>query len=547
MFFIPLGGSEEFGVNLNLYVCDGRLLAVDCGIGFADERFPGIDLLLPDPQILEDNRDALAGMIITHAHEDHLGAVAYLWERFECPLYCTPFTASLLQVKLDEAGLKHARITIIEPRDTLELEEFHVRFLPVSHSVPDSCALLISTPYGQVLHSGDWNLDPAPVLGHKTEAKTFKAAGKNGVLAYVGDSTNSAVEGMSGSEGDVEQGLAKEFENCKGRIAVTVFSSNIGRIQSIAKAAQKTGRGVAVIGRSLHRMIACARICGYLKDIPDFITEEDLESLPDDRLVMIVTGSQGESRAALAKIARGDHPAVSLKKGDSVIFSARAIPGNEKSINAVKNHLSAAGVRVIGPKETQNIIHVSGHPCREEIAQMLSWIKPETVIPVHGERMQLESHAKFAAQCQIPHTLIPRNGAVIQIAPGKAEIIDHVETGLLAVDQKRLIRADHQSLSARKKLQYTGVIHMSLVMNGHGDLLGEIKLDTIGLLDERAEEDCKIGSLIIDEALDILEDMSSEERRDDHFVAEELRIGTRRFIYHFLGLKPQTTVHLVRV
>ena len=401
-YFVPLGGSEQFGVNLNVYISQGQLLAVDCGIGFADERFPGIDLLLPDPQFLEDNQDALQGMIITHAHEDHIGAVAYLWQRFKCTLYAGRFTAEVLRKKLEERNLRDVPVHVIEPISDHQIGAFKVQWLPVCHSVPDASSLVIEAACGsRVLHSGDWNLDPRPIVGNAVDPTHFKDAGDKGILAYIGDSTNSEVGGLSGSESDVEKGLEEEFKNYNGKIAVTVFSSNIARIISIARAAAKCDRQVGVIGRSLHRMIGCARDCGLMDGIPDFVSEEDLGYLPDDKTVMIVTGSQGEFRAALAKIARGDHPSVSLKRGDTVIFSARPIPGNEREINNVKNNLSAAGVRILTPRDTEHVIHVSGHPCQDEIAQMLQWVRPKVVIPVHGERVQLDAHAKFAKSCQV--------------------------------------------------------------------------------------------------------------------------------------------------
>lgn len=546
LYFTPLGGSEQFGVNLNVYACDGDLLAVDCGIGFADEYFPGVDLLLPDPAVLEKNADRLTGMIITHAHEDHIGAVAYLWDRLECPLYCTPFTAEILRGKLNERGLKRAKIEVIEPLESLTIGAFTVKFLPVAHSIPDAVSLLVQTKHGNVLHSGDWNLDPAPVVSHKTDAKYFKEAGKKGILAYIGDSTNSDRGGFSGSEADVAKGLSAEIAKCKGKVAVTIFSSNVGRILSIYRAAKECGRDVGVIGRSLNKMVGAAKTLGYL-DEAEFISEEDLGYLPDERALMIMTGSQGEYRSALAKVSRGDHPSVSLSKGDTVIFSARAIPGNEKSINAVKNNLCAAGVSVISPRDTERTIHVSGHPCQDEIAQMFQWLKPQAVIPVHGERAQLESHARFAKVCQVPHAVIPNNGSLIRLAPGDVEIIDHVETGLLAVDQKRIIRADHQSLAARRKLQYTGAVHATLVVDDRGVLVAKPKLDTVGLVDKGEEKEQAFIDEMFLEVEEILEDMSLEERADDHFVAEEIRIGLRRYCYHFLGIKPKTTVHVVRV
>lgn len=545
-YFVPLGGSEQFGVNLNVYGCDGDLLAVDCGIGFADERFPGIDLLLPDPAHLEEARDRLAGMIITHAHEDHIGAVAHLWDRLECPLYATPFTAEILRLKLNEQGFKHVKIHEVPTGQSLDIGPFHVTFLAVAHSIPDSAALHIETPYGGALHSGDWNLDPHPVAGARTEALTFKAVGKKGILAYIGDSTNADRPGRSGSERDVAGGLANVMKGKKGKIAITVFSSNIGRIISIAKAAKACGRDVGVIGRSLHRMIGAGKALGYLDDV-EFVSEEDLGYLPDDRVVMIMTGSQGEYRSALAKAARGEHPSVNLKRGDCVIFSSRPIPGNEKEIGAVKNNLSAAGIEVMTARDTAEIIHVSGHPCQDEIAEMYGWIKPACVIPVHGERVQLEAQAKFAAQCQIGQTIIPTNGSVIKLAPGKPVVVDHIETGLLAVDQRRIIPADHASILERRKLQYTGAIHATLVLDAKGKILSKPRVSTLGLIDETSEGEANFMERLHQEVVDIIEDMTWDERMDDHFVAEELRIGLRRFSVHFLGIKPLTNVHLVRV
>lgn len=546
-YFIPLGGSEQFGVNLNVYGCDGKFLAVDCGIGFADEHFPGVDILLPDSRFLEERADDLIGMVITHAHEDHIGAVAHLWDGLRCPIYCTPFTAEVLKAKCNEKGLKNIPIHIIQPGHHQDIKPFHIDFLPVSHSVPDTVSLAIETSYGRVLHSGDWNLDPNPVIGYKTEAEIFKAEGKKGILAYVGDSTNSNVPGVSGSEQDVAKGLAQVLKNCTGRVAVTTFASNVGRIISIVKAAAENDRRVAVVGRSMHRMIGIAIKLGYMQGLPEFVSEEELGYLPDDKQLMVVTGSQGEPRAALSKIARGDHKDISLKRGDSVVFSARTIPGNETEINAVKNALVGSGIKVIGPRDTQHCIHVSGHPARDEIAQMLGWLKPDTVIPVHGERVQLEEHAIFARQCQVGHTIIPSNGSVIQLAPGQPALVDHVETGVLAVEQKRIVDTSHRGLSERRKLQYSGVIHASLVLNAKGKIIGDPQMDTSGLFDLDLEEDESMEERLYNEIYGILDDMDKRDLMDDHAVSEEIRIGLRRLSHHLLGMKPKTTVHVLRI
>lgn len=546
-YFLPLGGSEQFGMNLNVYICNGQILVVDCGIGFADERFPGIDLLIPDPAFLDRHEKQIQALIITHAHEDHIGAVTHLWDRFQCPIYCTPFTAAVLREKLKEIGVRNADIQEIDGGESIKRGVFDVKFLPVAHSIPDSMSLQISTPHGNVLHSGDWNLDPSPVIGPLTDAKAFKAAGDAGILAYIGDSTNAQVPGVTGTESAIEEGLYQVFKDCGGKIAVTMFASNVGRIQSISRAAKRVGREVGIIGRSLHRMIGCARDCGYLRDLPRFVSEDDLAYMQDDRTVMIVTGSQGEARAALAKIARGENDNISFKRGDTVIFSSRPIPGNEREINAVKNALAAAGVRVVTPQETEHTIHVSGHPCRDEIAQMLQWVKPQTVIPVHGERMMLQAHADLATACQVPHVVIPANGSLIQLAPGQPAIVDHIETGVLAVDQKRVIPVTHQSIVARRKLQYTGAVHVSIVLDDRDALAAPLKLDTIGLIDHEAAGEGQIEDRLREEIEIMLDEILEERRWGDEKIAEELRIGIRRFIVGVLGIKPKVTVHLIRI
>ncbi len=541
-YFTPLGGSEEFGANLNLYVCDDQYLAIDCGIGFADDRYPGIDLLLPDVSILEENKDKLKALIITHGHEDHVGAVAYLWKRFECPIYASPFTACILRKKLEQEGLADVHINIIKPKDSIEIGNYNIEFVPVSHSIPDACSLFIQTKYGNVFHSGDWNLDQNPIIGHKSEESAFKKIGNKGVMAYIGDSTNAQVNGYSGSESEVAKGLAEEFSLCKGRIITTIFSSNINRIISITRAAEQNGRSVAVIGRSLHRMIASAYERGYMKGVPEFIAEDDINNIADENIVVIVTGSQGEHRAALARIARGENSNLVLSKGDSVIFSSRLIPGNERSISAVRNNLSAAGVHMITPRDTKNIIHVSGHPCKEEIKSMFSWLKPDCVIPVHGERQQLDAQRIVAENTGVNHVIVPSNGSVIRLASDEPKMVGSVKTGLLAVDQRRIIPITHQSITARRKLQYSGTVHASLVLDYDLQVLGKIKIDTIGLSCSRSD-DCIVEELK-EHILDILNTLENDIVIDEDEISEKIRISLRRYVLNILGLRPKTTVHV---
>lgn len=546
--FIPLGGSEQFGVNLNLYTYKNKYLAIDCGIGFADHRFPGVDILLPDPSYLEAHKKNLVGLIITHAHEDHIGAVAYLWPELRCPIYCTAFTAAILKEKFNEAPeCKDAEIYVVSPMEIVTLQPFNVQFVPVSHSIPDTCALFVETDKGTIVHSGDWNLDPCPVVGPVTDPKTFQELGKKNVLAYVGDSTNAGVAGRSGSESDAAKGLEKVFKECKGRVVVTMFASNVGRVRSVMKAAEKTNRYVSVIGRSLHTMTRIGQECGYMDGLHDVLSNDEIEHLEAEKQVYIVTGSQGEARAALARIARGDHPALKLGRGDSVVFSARAIPGNEKEINHIKNQLSAAGVQIITPDNTNHCIHVSGHPYQDEIVDMLGWTKPTTVIPVHGERTQLEAHAELAQKCQIKNTLVPQNGSVIRIDQDGAEQIGVIETGILAVEPQRIIAADHQAIVARRKLQYTGAVHITLVIDARGDLVAEPQITCLGLTDPDDPDDQKFEKDLLAEVKDTLADMEQDDRYDDHIVHEDVRIAVRRLVHYALGMKAKVTVHLIRI
>ncbi len=548
LYFIPLGGAEQFGVNLNVYGYQGQWLAVDCGLGFADERFPGVDILLPDPDFIAARRKNLSGLIITHAHEDHIGAVVHLWPRLKCPIYCSAFTAEVLKEKLNEnPECRAADIQVVSPGETISLSPFRVQFIPVSHSIPHTCALFIQTSLGNVLHSGDWNLDPKPVLGEITNPSTFQDIGKKGVMAYVGDSTNAEVAGVSGSEQDVAEGLTQVFQECEGRIAITMFASNVGRIRSIIKAAKSSGRKVAVVGRSLHRMLSCADECGLLDDMHNFVSEDELPRIPRDKQVLIVTGSQGEARAQLSRISRGEHPSIKLAPKDTVIFSSRPIPGNEKEIMAVKNNLAASQVRTISPRDTAHCIHISGHPARDEIAQMLSWLKPACVIPVHGERTMLEAHAELAQSCQVPHTIIPNNGSVIKIAPGTPQIIDHISTGLLAVEPGRIIPADHQAIVQRRKLQYSGAVHVTLVLDKKGKIASDPQVTTVGLVDPETDEGVDFESDILDEAEFILEDMNAKDLAQNDKLSEEVRVGIRRFVESALKIKPKVSVHVVRV
>jgi ribonuclease J len=385
------------------------------------------------------------------------------------------------------------------------------------------------------------------VLGQPTDSSFFKEAGKKGVLAYIGDSTNAEIDGFSGSESDVREGLSKTFKNCKGAIAVTIFASNVSRIKSVYAAAHENGRSVCIVGRSLHNMTGAARDTGLLDEGEVFVSEEEASQIPSDQILYLVTGSQGEARAQLARISRGDHPTIKLGKGDTVIFSARPIPGNEQDINHVKNNLSAGGVSIISPSDTTECIHVSGHPCREEISEMLGWLRPNTVVPVHGERTQIEAHAKYVKKCQIKNVVVPNNGSLISLEADNSKILDHVHSGLLAVGARKIISSDHPSIIQRRKLQYTGSVHVSVVIDKRGDLLARPKITTIGIIDPEDPDDLEFETDLEEEAADILRDIDKADLTNDHAVQEDIRIGIRRVVLHETGLKAKTTVHVIRV
>jgi ribonuclease J len=548
LYFIPLGGAEQFGANLNVYAYQGKLLIVDMGIGFADEYYPGVDILLPDPAFLEKHKKDIAGMIITHAHEDHIGGVPYLWPRLKCPIFCTEFTGEILKAKLAEnPECKGARVRVVKRRDPVSIGPFTATFLPVTHSIPESSSLVLETDLGRVVHSGDWNLDPNPVIGKPIDAQEFKAIGDKGVLAYIGDSTNAGVEGYSGSESDVQTGLSEVFQMCEQRIVVTMFASNIGRVRSICKAAEANGRDVAVLGRSLHRMIGAAKKCGFMDDIRDFVDEADIDLIPRDKIVVIATGSQGEARAQIARIARGDQKHIKLEAGDTVVFSARPIPGNEKEINFVQNRLAGSHVNVINPRDTHHCIHVSGHPARDEIKQMYDWLRPEIVVPVHGEKVMIEDQAQLARNSQIAQAVPPNNGSVVRLAPGKAAIVDHVENGLLAVEPGRVVAATHVAISDRRKLQFSGALHATVVMDKKGNLAADPQITTSGLIDENNEDELEFIEDLKDEIADMVAGLKRGKMTDPEDWREKIRIQLRRDVFEVLKIKTKVNVHLVTV
>jgi len=549
LVFLPLGGAGEIGMNLNLYGIgpeeDRKWLMVDLGVTFGDDRTPGIDLIMPDTSFIEDYADDIVGLVLTHAHEDHIGAVGHLWPLLECPVYATPFTAALVRGKLKDVGLlDEVPLHEVPLGGAIDLDPFKIRYITLTHSIPEPNALAIETPHGVIMHTGDWKIDPDPLIGNVTDHETLEALGDAGVLAIVCDSTNVFEPGRAGSEGTVREGLTEVIAPLKGRVAVTAFASNVARVQTIAQVADQCGRHPVLVGRSMHRCLAAARACGHLKDMPPIIDEDEGAYLPPDKVLYICTGSQGEPRAALSRIARNDHPSVKMEPGDTVIFSSRIIPGNEVGIIALQNDLTALGVDII--TDHHSPIHVSGHPCRDELAQMYQWIRPRIAVPVHGELRHLTEHAAFAKEMQVPETHIALNGTMVRLAPGPSQIIDEVPAGRLYLDGEILIRSDDEGLRQRKRISYQGYVHVTVVLDDNGKLKAEPLIVVEGLPPE--DWDGRDLDYVVEEAVDgALGKLSPRDRKRDETVTEKLRVAARRSVRDGAGKNPITRVDVIRV
>jgi len=544
LWFLPLGGSGEIGMNLNLYGHAGKWLMVDLGISFGDETMPGVDVIMPDPTFIAERREDLVGLVITHAHEDHLGAVAHLWPQLRCPVYATPFTASVLRTKLIEKNLT-GRVEIVEVpiSGRFTAGPFDIELVRMTHSVPEPSALILRTPLGSVLHTGDWKLDPNPVTGGPTDEAALMRLGDEGALAMVCDSTNATVPGTSGSEAAVRESLIKLFGRFQNRIAISCFATNVARLDSIAAAAAANGRNVALVGRSLWRINEAARANGYLKDVPPFVSEHDAGFLPRDKVVLICTGSQGEPRSALSRIAADDHPEIVLERGDAAIFSSREIPGNERAIGRVQNLLIGQGVDVITADDA--FVHVSGHPAQDELIRMYQWVRPKLAVPVHGEIRHQTEHARIARSCQVAETFIPENGSIIRLAPGPAEVVGQVQHGRLALDGKRIVPLDAGVMRGRHRMMYNGAAVATLVIDGEGMLVTQPQVTVMGLI-----EGPEAGEILIEVGFAVrkaVEELPLQSRQDDEAVRQAARIAVRRSFNASQGKKPLTEVHLVRL
>jgi ribonuclease J len=539
--FLPLGGTGEIGMNLNLYRCNGQWLAIDCGLGFGGPENPEVEVMVPDPVFIAERRGDLLGLVITHAHEDHLGAVAWLWRQLRCPVYATPFTAAVLRRKLHEAGLtSEVPLHVVPPGGQLEIGPYQIEFIAMTHSVPEAQALAITTPYGVILHSGDWKLDPDPSLGPVSDEAALKRIGDRGVLALVGDSTNALVEGHSGSESEVRRALPDLIRHLSGRIAVTCFASNVARVESIALAAKAVGRQVAIAGRSLRNIEAAARECGYLAGIPPFLSEDAASDVADDNLLLILSGSQGEARSAMSRVAADSHPRIALGEGDTVIFSSRVIPGNERAIHAVQDNLARRGVHLM--TDNDHMVHVSGHPARDELRRIYDLVRPTYAVPVHGEWRHLAAHAALASE-QGAKPLMLEDGDILRLAPGVPRVIDSAPVGRLAVDGNRLVPMTGGVLAARRRMLFNGVVIGSLVVDESGRIRGSAQISAPGLFEP---EDPETKRMVAEFTASVA-DMPAPMRQDDFALAESARAALRRAVGRRLQKRPLVDVHLMRI
>ncbi|MBB4120123.1 ribonuclease J [Martelella radicis] len=544
LVFLPLGGLGEIGMNLALYgygpAEKREWIMVDCGVTFPGPELPGVDLVLPDIEFVREQRANLKAMIITHAHEDHYGAIATLWPGLNVPIYASPFTAGLLEAKREyESWMREIPVTIFKAGDTINVGPFTVEGVPVNHSIPEPMALSIRTPLGNIVHTGDWKIDHAPTLGPKTDEARFRAIGDDGVLALMCDSTNAMRDGVSPSEEEISASLRTVIENAEGRVALTTFSSNIGRIRSIAKAADEAGRQVLLLGSSLKRAVAVARDLGMMEGVKPFVDEDEFGYIPRDKVVAILTGSQGEPRAALAKLSRDEMRNVALAAGDLVVFSSRAIPGNEKAIQDIKNGLVEQGVHILTDNEA--LVHVSGHPRRNELQQMYDWIRPEILVPVHGEAAHLIAQKELAEQSGISQVPRVRNGDMLRLAPGPAEVIGHVEAGRVFKDGKLIGDFDEMGIGERRKLSFVGHVSVNVILNSKFEFSGDPDVVPVGL-PGFDDDDEKMEDVLFDAVLGAVESIPRSRRKDLGMVKEAIRRSVRAAANECWGKKPVVTV-----
>ncbi len=548
LLFCPLGGSGEIGMNLNLYAYgkpnDQKWIIVDVGVTFADDTVPGIDLIYPDPGFIVDKKDDVLGIILTHAHEDHIGAIAHIWPKLKCNIYATPFTAVLVREKFKEKKIDiTSNLKIVELNGTLNLDPFKIEFVTLTHSILEPNGLKINTPSGTVLHTGDWKCDPNPLIGNKIDETKLKKIGDGGVLAMICDSTNVFSMGRSGSEMDVRNNMLKIIQRLKKRIIVTSFASNVARMESVFYCAEKTGRQIALVGRSMHRIFKAARECGYLKNVIDPIDSRDVKNISRDKIIYLCTGSQGEPMGAMMRIANYVHPDVFIERGDSVIFSSKIIPGNEKKLFKLHNQLVKEGIEVIS--EENEFIHVSGHPNREDLKDMYDWVRPRSIIPVHGEHRHMIEHIKFAKEMQIPYTVKVENGDIVKLAPGDyPEVFDKAPSGRLYVDGSVAVEEDSRSIKERRNISANGILDVTILITPKGNIHNKPILNYSGLpIDNDEDYQYELENIIEKTARTF--SLNNQNQKDN--IIDAIKISCRKITKEITGKKPLTSIKLIRI
>ncbi|MDC3061027.1 ribonuclease J [Candidatus Pelagibacter sp.] len=548
LLFCPLGGSGEIGMNLNLYAYgkpdNQKWIIVDVGVTFADDSVPGIDLIYPDPGFIVDKKDDVLGIVLTHAHEDHIGAIAHIWPKLKCNIYATPFTAVLVREKFREKKIDiSTNLKIVELNGNLNLGQFNIEFVTLTHSILEPNGLKINTPLGTVLHTGDWKCDPNPLIGDKIDEKKLKQIGDEGVLAMICDSTNVFSIGRSGSEMDVRNNLLKIIEKLKKRIIVTSFASNVARMESIFYCAEKTGRQISLVGRSMHRIFKAARECGYLKNVIEPIDAREAKNFAREKIIYLCTGSQGEPMGAMMRIANYTHPDVFIEKGDTVIFSSKIIPGNEKKLYKLHNQLVREGVEVIS--EENEFIHVSGHPNRDDLKDMYNWVRPKSIIPVHGEHRHMIEHVKFAKEMQIPYTVKVENGDIVKLSNiNKPEVFDKAPSGRLFVDGNMAVEEDSRSIKERKNISANGILDVTILVTPKGNIHNKPILNYSGLpINSDEEYQYELENIIEKTARTFM--LNNQNQKDN--IIDAIKISCRKITKEITGKKPVTNIKLIRI
>ena len=547
--FCPLGGSGEIGMNMNLYAYGNpgnrKWIIVDIGVTFADDTIPGIDLIYPDPGFIIDKKDDLVGLILTHAHEDHIGAIAHIWPKLLCDIYATPFTSVLIKEKFKEKKIDIGnKLKIVQLNGSVELNPFKVEFVTLTHSILEPNGLSIQTPAGVVLHTGDWKIDPNPLIGEKINEKKLKKIGEKGVLAMICDSTNVFSPGRAGSESDVRKSLLTIMENKQKRIIVTSFASNVARMESIFYCAKKTGRQISLVGRSMHRIYKAAKQCGYLSNLIVPLDPRDAKKIDRKKIVYLCTGSQGEPNGAMMRISNYQHPDVIMEKNDTVIFSSKIIPGNEKKLYKLHNQLVKNGIEVVS--EENHFVHVSGHPNREDLKEMYNWVKPKSVIPVHGEHRHMIEHINFAKEMQVPHPVQVENGDIVQLYPGdKPEVNDKAPVGRMFVDGKLSVGEDSQSLKERINISYNGILEVTILINNSGLMVKNPIISFKGIPSNGESSNFVFD--LADKIKNTCKTYSLKSSKQEQNLIEEVKSNCRKVVKEKTGKRPYTNVNLVRI